>query len=150
MNSSTEYSAFAAVFEKQTLKNGALGARVLSGYETKGPKKNLLSLSGGKPELRDQGSFVQTVIRETSEETELELVEDDFKFEPVALSVQHKGRKFQMYIYPCIKDTSFNKETTNLELQLERVAFRPVTEILGQSHAFCCNALTECWKRLTE
>ena len=145
-----EYSAFAAVFEKQTLKNGALGAKVLSGYETKGLKKNLLSLSGGKPELQDQGSLVQTVIRETSEEANLVLFEDDFKYDPVVLSVQFKSQKFQMYIYPCIKDTSFIGKTIDPELQLERVAFRPIAEILGQPHAFCCDALLECWKRITD
>ena len=150
MSGSTELSAFAAVFEKQTLNSGVLGARVLTGYETKGPKKDLLSLSGGKPELRDFGSLVQTVIRETNEETKLELFEDDFKFEPVVLKVQHKDQKFQMYIFPCIKNTSFNKKATDSELQLERVAFRPISEILDQPHAFCCNALADCWKRLLE
>ena len=153
MNCSTEFSAFAAVFEKQTLNDGALGARVLTGYEIKGPKKDPLSLSGGKPEPQDLGSpnyLVQTVIRETNEETKLELFEDDFKFEPVVLKVQHKGQKFQMYIFPCIKNTSFNKKATDSELRLERMAFRPISEILDQPHAFCCNALADCWKRLLE
>ena len=153
MNCSTEFSAFAAVFEKQTLSNGALGARVLTGYEIRGPKKGLLSLSGGKPEPQDLGSpdyLVQTVIRETSEETKLELCEDDFKHEPIVLKVLHKDQKYQMYIYPSIKNTSFNQKVTDSELQLAQVAFRPISEILGQPHAFCCEALVDCWKRLLD
>ena len=149
MSSSVEYSAFAAVFEKQTLRDGVSGARVLSGYETRGPKEGLLSLSGGKQEPDDNNCFVQTAIRETEEEADLVLTKSEFRYGAVLSTVQSDDKKAVMYIFPCVKESSFVKESTRPQLQLDQLAFRTIPEILQQPHTYSCDALPECYYKIT-
>ena len=150
MSSSVEYSAFAAVFEKQTLRDGVSGARVLSGYETRGPKEGLLSLSGGKQEPEDNKCFVQTAIRETDEEADLVLTKPEFRYEAVMSTVQSStGKNAVMYIFPCVKESSFVEESTRPQLQLDQLAIRKISEILQQPHTYSCDALPECYYKIT-
>ena len=109
----------------------------------------MLSLSGGKQEPEDNDCFEQTAIRETDEEADLVLTKPDFCYGAVLSTVQSNGKKAVMYIYPCVKESSFVRESTRPQLQLEKLAFRTIPEILQQPHTYSCDVLPECYYKIT-